>query len=81
MTMHTTTFRDVTIPVEGMSCGSCVRHIRRALDEHPGVKTAEVNLAEREVTVCFNPERTGVAAIVETIRNSGYRALMPEEQE
>jgi copper chaperone CopZ len=69
-------FKAVTIPVAGMSCGSCVRHIRTALDQHPGVKNAEVNLAAGEVTVCFDPEATKAAAIVEAIRESGYQAAL-----
>jgi copper chaperone CopZ len=77
MKSNTAAFKNVTIPVAGMSCGSCVRHIRTALDQQPGVKTGEVNLADGEVTVCFNPELTTVEAIVEAIRKSGYRAAVP----
>ena len=77
MQTNTAAFKNVTIPVAGMSCGSCVRHIRTALDQQPGVKTAEVNLAAGEVTVCFNPELTKVEAIVEAIRKSGYQAAVP----
>ena len=77
MQTNTAAFKNVTIPVAGMSCGSCVRHIRTALDQQPGVKTAEVNLAAGEVTVCFNPELTKVEAIVEAIRKGGYQAAVP----
>lgn len=77
METNTTAFKNVTIPVAGMSCGSCVRHIRTALEKQPGVKTAEVNLAAGEVTVCFNPELTKVEAIVEAIRKGGYQAAVP----
>ena len=77
MKSNTAAFRDVTIRVDGMSCGSCVRHIRTALGQQPGVKTAEVNLAAGEVTVCFDPELTRVEAIVEAIRKNGYQAAVP----
>ena len=80
MQTNTAAFKNATIPVTGMSCGSCVRRIRAALDQQPGVKTAEVNLARSEVTVCFDPELTKVAAIVEAIRKSGYRADLPQSE-
>ena len=77
MQSNTKPFNKVTISVAGMSCGSCVRHIRTALEQQSGVKTAEVDLAAGEVTVCFNPELTKVEAIVEAIRKGGYQAAVP----
>ena len=77
MQSNSAAFQNVTIQVAGMSCGSCVRHIRTALDQQPGVNTAEVNLPAGEVTVRFNPEATKVEAIVEAIRKSGYQAALP----
>lgn len=71
----------VTLSVLGMSCGSCVRHIRKALDELGGVEAAHVHLAAREVTVSFDPQKTGVDAIVRAIRKSGYAAEAPSERE
>ena len=76
METNTAAFKNVAIPVAGMSCGSCVRHIRTALGQQPGVKTGEVNLARGEVTVCFNPELTTIETIVEAIRKSGYQAAV-----
>jgi copper chaperone CopZ len=81
MQTNTAAFKNVTIPVAGMSCGSCVRHIRTALDQQPGVKTAEVNLAAGEVTVCFNPEFANVEALVQAIRKSGYQAALPQTRD
>ena len=69
--------QDVRIPVAGISCGSCARHIRKALDGQPGVRTVQVDLAAGEVTVCFDPANTSLQALVETIRENGYRAAMP----
>lgn len=71
----------VTVHVSEMSCGSCVRHIRKALDELGGVEALDVNLAAREVTVVFDPAITGVEPIVSAIRKSGYAAEAPNEQE
>jgi copper chaperone CopZ len=73
--------KSVTVPVSGMSCGSCARHIRRAIDELGGVEASDVHLAAREVTVSFDPQKTGVDAIVRAIQKSGYAAEAPNEQE
>ena len=81
MTANSPKARRVTLSVSGMSCGSCVRHIRKALDELGGVEASDVHLAAREVTVSFDPQKTGVRAIVRAIQESGYATEVPSEQE
>ncbi len=39
------------ITIEGMSCQHCVRHVREALEELAGVKTAKVNLENKTAEV------------------------------
>jgi P-type Cu+ transporter len=68
---------DVTIPVSGLTCASCVGHVREALEEQPGVSTANVNLVTREATVSFDPQKTNVGTLVEAIRGRGYGAEVP----
>ncbi len=80
MESKTATFHEITFPVDGMSCGSCVRHIRAALEGFPGVKTVEVNLAAGEVSVSFNPQTAAPAAIAEAIRKSGYKPGVPRAE-
>ena len=81
MTANSPKASRVTLSVSGMSCGSCARHIRKALDELDGVEASEVNLAAREVTVSFDPQVTGVEAIASAIRKSGYAAETPSAPE
>lgn len=35
----------LSLPIEGMTCASCVGRVERALTAVPGVQTAAVNLA------------------------------------
>ena len=42
---------DISFPVEGMTCASCVRRVERALEKMPGVATANVNLATERASV------------------------------
>lgn len=80
MESKTATFNEVTFPVQGISCGSCVRHIKAALEGNRGVKTADVNLATGEVTVCYNPQTTEPGTIADAIRKSGYKPGIPQAE-
>ncbi len=68
---------EVTIPMSGLTCASCVGHVREALEEQPGVTAANINLVTREAEVSFNPADTIVEGLVEAVRNRGYGAEMP----
>jgi copper chaperone CopZ len=78
MPLKQTTFKQTTIPVAGMSCGSCARRIKTALQAQRGIDAADVKLAPGEVAVSYNPETIQPAAIAEAIRKSGYRPGPPE---
>lgn len=68
---------EVTIPVSGLTCASCVGHVQEALEEQPGVTAANVNLVTREAKVSFNPGDTSVETLVDAIRSRGYGAEVP----
>lgn len=40
-----------TITVSGMTCANCVRHVRDALGEMPGVRAVDVDLASGRTTL------------------------------
>ena len=67
----------VTIPVSGMTCAACSGRVQRALEKHPGVNSAAVNLMTNNATVEFDPAATSAGALVETIRSTGYEAALP----
>src|SRR6266571_3457723 len=67
----------LTIPIEGMSCASCVAKIEHGLRVVPGVSRAAVNLATEQATVEYQPGVTDPAAIQETIRSLGYTPVLP----
>jgi Cu+-exporting ATPase len=69
----------LTIPIEGMSCASCVAKIERGLSDVPGVVRASVNLATEKATVEY---QAGVATpdmIQEAISGLGYTPVMPAD--
>ena len=81
MESKTATFNEITFPVQSMSCGSCIRRIKAALEGNTGVKSVEVNLAAGEVTVSYNPQTTAPVVIAEAIRKSGYKPGVPRAEQ
>jgi Cu+-exporting ATPase len=74
-----TTANFVKLPIEGMTCASCVSRVEKALKRVPGVASAEVNLATETATVKLS-DGASPDALVEAIRNAGYEArLTPRE--
>ena len=67
----------VTIPIEGMSCASCVAKIEQGLGAVPGVTRASVNLATEQATVEYRPDVVRPVRLHQTIRDLGYTPVAP----
>src|SRR3954470_8704613 len=63
---------ELTLPVEGMTCASCVNRIERFLRKTPGVEAATVNLATETATVRYLPAVADRTALVGAIEAAGY---------
>jgi Cu+-exporting ATPase len=65
----------IRLPIEGMTCASCVTRVEKALKAVPGVGSAEVNLATETATVTLaagsRPE-----SLVEAVHKAGYEARL-----
>jgi heavy metal translocating P-type ATPase len=59
------------IPVEGMTCASCVARVERAIRSVGGVEKASANLATERAHVSLKPGAS-TAQIAEAIRSVGY---------
>jgi len=64
--------REVTLPVEGMSCASCVLTIEKSLQKVDGVTAAAVNLALQTAEVKFDQQKAGINDLINTINSAGY---------
>lgn len=62
----------VTLKVNGMSCGHCVKAIEGSVGELRGVESVNVHLKEGNVDVEFNPSEASLEKIKETIDDQGY---------
>ncbi len=59
--------------IEGAGCASCVGKIESALNAVPGVDNAEMNFAQRTVTVMGNAD---AADLVRAVEKAGYNAKL-----
>jgi Cu+-exporting ATPase len=63
---------EIQLPIEGMSCASCVNRIERYLRKTPGVAEASVNLATEVATIRYLPEVAGMDELAQAIEAAGY---------
>ncbi len=63
---------EIGIPIEGMTCASCVRHVERALEKVPGVSSVSVNLATERAAVTFDPGQTTLDQLSAAVEKAGY---------
>lgn len=66
-----------------VTCAACLWLIEQVLARTPGVTSAEVNYTTQRARIAWDPEKTGLAAIVAAIRAVGYDAVLydPRRQE
>ncbi len=64
---------ELTLPVEGMTCASCVRRVERALTKVDGVTEANVNLATERARVRFDPARVDRGDLTRAVEKAGYK--------
>lgn len=62
----------VTLAIDGMSCGGCVKHVTAALGTLPGVQVERVSVGSAEVLV--DPAASSVDAVLTALAASGYPA-------
>jgi copper chaperone len=63
---------DITLNVEGMTCGHCKMAVTNALKELEGVKSVDVHLKEGTVDVDFDETKVSVEKMKEAIEEQGY---------
>ena len=62
---------DWSLPIEGMTCASCVGRVERALQKMPGVVEASVNLVTEAASVRSGPG-IGLADLRAAVEKAGY---------
>ena len=67
-----TTQSPITLPIQGMTCASCISHVTRALEEVPGVDRVNVNLATEKATIEAKSQALKLDDLVDAVEDAGY---------
>src|SRR5215217_9030922 len=69
------TTKNLTLPVTGMPCASCASRIERGLKKDGGVETAQVNLANEQATIIYDPQQVQPHDLVAAVERTGYGVI------
>ena len=61
----------LSLPIEGMTCASCVGRVEKALSRVPGVRSASVNLATESATLQADAS-VATAVLNQAVASAGY---------
>jgi len=78
---ETREIQTLSLPVDGMTCASCVSRVEKALMNVDGVQSAAVNLATEKATLVFDPSTTSVDTLKRAVEEAGYTLLILQGEE
>ena len=67
----------ITVRVDGMMCGMCEKHVKKALENLDGITRAEVS-HERGTAVIEETKDVAEAAIEKAVTDAGYQFVSME---
>ena len=69
----------IEIPIEGMSCMSCVANVKKTVSSMDGVKEVNVILKDRNARVKYDALIVTEEQLIDAINKLGYQAGKPKE--
>ncbi len=66
-------FTTLEVPIQGMDCADCTRHVQKAIASLPGVQEVDVFLASEKAIIQLDPDQVGLPAIKMAVTKAGYR--------
>jgi copper chaperone CopZ len=67
--------KEISLRIDGMHCGACVRRVTQVLHKLEGAEVKEVRIGAARIAV---PETVPASAILETLAKSGYSAHLEQ---
>ena len=64
----------VTLNIDGMTCGGCVKSVTKVLNDLDGVRSATVSLENKNAQVEFDEGKIQIAQLVEAVEDTGFDA-------
>ncbi len=68
-------WKEVTIPIDGMTCAACTKSIEKAIGKLTGIERASVSFASEKAVVKYSPKAIRLSEIKQAIAKAGYKAL------
>ena len=65
--------REITLRIDNMHCGACIRHVSVALAAVPGIQVSDVRVGAARVRA---PEDLPEDALLDAVQKAGYLALI-----
>ncbi|WP_148873080.1 cation transporter, partial [Serratia marcescens] len=57
----------ITLALDGLTCGHCVKRVKESLEQRPDVEQVEVSLTEAQITGSASAD-----ALIDTVKQAGY---------
>lgn len=73
-----TKIQTISLPVEGMTCASCVARVEKVLNKVEGVTKASVNLASEKASFQFIGGDEELKKIASAVDEAGYKLVLPD---
>jgi Cd2+/Zn2+-exporting ATPase/Cu+-exporting ATPase len=62
----------IEIPIRGMDCADCARHVQSAIAALPGVSSVDVLLAAEKAVIRLDPAQVDLPALRKAVAGAGY---------
>ncbi|MCX8104640.1 MAG: heavy metal translocating P-type ATPase [Ignavibacterium album] len=79
--MKTIEAKKISLPIEGMTCASCVTRVEKALAKTPGVKAVAVNLATEKAMLEVDLNEFDLNKAKELVEDAGYKVLTNSDED
>ena len=64
----------ITLNIDGMTCGGCVKSVTKVLNDLDGVRSATVSLENKNAQVEFDESKIQIAQLMEAVEDAGFDA-------
>ncbi len=71
----------ILLPIQGMTCASCVNKVQKALNSVKGVVRADVNFATERASVEYIPDEVSIRDLKKVVEEAGYHVLEVKEED
>ncbi|MEJ2597072.1 MAG: cation-translocating P-type ATPase [Anaerolineales bacterium] len=73
--------KTVEVPIRGMDCADCTRHVQHAIANLPGVDSVDVFLSSEKAVVHLDVQQTNLGEIRKAVEEAGYSVAVDSTQD